>query len=217
MQSTATTVAAYLKALTPERRTALEAIRKVIKKNLDKGFEEGIQYGFIGYYVPHKNYPYGYHCDPKQPLPFAALASQKKHIGVYLMGIYGSKKEEAWFRASWKKSGKKLDMGKSCIRATTLEGFDLKTIGEAIKRVTAARFVAGYEKSLEGSAAGKKLAKLKEKAGAGDAAPNKKAAAKKKSAKKKAPAKKKAAKKAAKKPAKKKAAKKTAKKKAARR
>jgi hypothetical protein len=187
MQSTATTVTAYLKSLTPERRKALEAIRKVIKKNLDKGFEEGIQYGFIGYYVPHKNYPYGYHCDPKQPLPFAALASQKKHIGVYLMGIYGSKKEEAWFRASWKKSGKKLDMGKSCIRAATLEGFDLKTIGEAIKRVTAARFVAGYEQSLEGSAAGTKLAKRKAQATVGTT-PKKKAAPKK------------AAKKAAKKP-----------------
>jgi hypothetical protein len=195
MQSKATTVAQYLKSLTPERRQAIEAIRKVIKKNLPKGYEEGIQYGFIGYYVPHKVYQWGYHCDPTQPLPYAALASQKKHIGVYLMGIYGSKKEETWFRASWKKSGKKLDMGKSCVRAATLEGFDLKTIGEAIKRVPAERFIAGYEKALEGTTAGKKLAKLKATEAEGGGAPKKKAATKKaaKKAKKKTAKKKKAA------------------------
>jgi len=197
MQSKATTVTEYLKSLTPERRKAIQAIRKVIKQNLPKGYEEGMQYGFIGYYVPHKVYKWGYHCDPTEPLPYAALASQKKHIGVYLMGIYGSKKEEAWFKASWKKSGKKLDMGKSCIRAKDLDGFDLKTIGQAIKRVPAARFIAGYEKSLEGSAAGKKLAKRKEKDAAGAAGTSKKKAAKKKSAKKpakkKTPAKKKKA------------------------
>lgn len=178
MPSKATTVKQYLAGLPADRRNALEAIRKVIKANLDKDFEEGIQYGFIGYYIPHKVYPYGYHCDPKTPLPFAGLASQKNHIGVYLMGIYGSKTEEAWFRKSWAKSGKKLDMGKSCVRAATLEGFDLKTIGEAIKRVTAKKYIAGYEKALEGTAAGTKLAKLKAKEAGGGTGAGKKSAKK---------------------------------------
>ena len=88
MQSKATTVSDYLASLPPDRRTAIEAVRKVILANLDKDYEEGMQYGMIGYYVPHRVYPAGYHCDPKQGLPFAGLASQKNYMSVYLMGLY---------------------------------------------------------------------------------------------------------------------------------
>ncbi|HYE03661.1 MAG TPA: DUF1801 domain-containing protein, partial [Phycisphaerales bacterium] len=116
MQSRATTVEAYLASLPPERRAALQAVRRVILDNLDRDFEEGMQYGMIGYYVPHRVFPPGYHCDPKQPLPFAGLASQKNYMSVYLMGLYGAPEEESWFRRAWAASGKKLDMGKSCIR-----------------------------------------------------------------------------------------------------
>ena len=101
-----TTVAQYLAALPADRRRALEAVRKVIRKNLDKGYEEGILYGMIGYYVPHRVYPDGYHCDPTQPLPFASLASQKNHMAVYLMCLYGDEEQESWFRKAWAKSGK---------------------------------------------------------------------------------------------------------------
>lgn len=116
MQSKAATVAEYLAELPEDHRRAIEAVRKVILDNLDSGYEEGMQYGMIGYYVPHRIYPAGYHCDPKQPLPFAALASQKNYMSLYLMCIYGETPLAAWFREAWAKTGKKLDAGKACIR-----------------------------------------------------------------------------------------------------
>src|SRR5262252_4656184 len=88
MQSDASFVDAYLRALPEDRRAAISAVRKVILENLDASYEEGMQYGMIGYYVPHRVYPKGYHCDPKQPLPFAALASQKNYMSLYLMSLY---------------------------------------------------------------------------------------------------------------------------------
>ena len=89
MQSKAKTVAEYLAELPEDRRKAIETVRQVVLKNLDSHYEEGMQYGMIGYYVPHRVYPAGYHCDPKQPLPFASLGSQKNHMALYLMCIYG--------------------------------------------------------------------------------------------------------------------------------
>ena len=133
--ATPTTVKEYMDSLPDDRRKAVKAVRAAINKGLPRGYKEGIQYGMIGWFVPHSVYPAGYHCDPKQPVPFASVASQKNHIGIYLMCIYGDEKHKQWFQDAWKKSGKKLDMGKSCIRAKELDGFDLKTIGEAIKRV----------------------------------------------------------------------------------
>ena len=121
MQSKATTVDQYLAELPEDRRKALEAVRQVVLKNLDKDYEEGIQYGMIGYYVPHRVHPAGYHCDPKQPLPFASLASQKNHMALYLMCIYGDTDHAKWFRDAWAKTGKKLDMGKACVRFKKLE------------------------------------------------------------------------------------------------
>ena len=116
MQSKAKTVAKYLAELPEDRRAAISKIRAVIRKNLPNGYKEGMQYGMIGYFVPHSIFPDGYHCDPKQPLPFASLASQKNHMALYLMCIYGSESHKAWFKEAWEKTGKKLDMGKSCVR-----------------------------------------------------------------------------------------------------
>ena len=104
MQSKAATVAQYLKELPADRRAAIEAVRAVILKNLDALYEEGMQYGMIGYYVPHSVYPPGYHCDPKQPLPFICLASQKNYMSVYLGCVYGPEQEKP-FREAWAKTG----------------------------------------------------------------------------------------------------------------
>jgi hypothetical protein len=149
MTSKAITVKDYLAELPEDRRAAIEAVRKVIRKNLPNGYEEGMQYGMIGYYVPHKVYPPGYHCDPKQPLPFAGLASQKNHMAIYLMCIYGSPQSEKWFRDAWKKTGKKLDMGKSCIRFKKLDDVALDVLGEAIARYPASDYIAMVEKTLK--------------------------------------------------------------------
>jgi hypothetical protein len=142
MPSKAKTVADYLAELPADRRTAIEAVRKVIRKNLDKDFEEGIQYGMIGYYVPHHIYPAGYHCDPKQPLPFAGLASQKNYMSLHMMSIYGDGRQLEQFRRDWAKTGKKLDMGKACIRFRKLDDLPLDVIGRAIARVTAKNYIA---------------------------------------------------------------------------
>lgn len=149
MQSKAKTVAEYLKSLPEDRRRALEAVRKVIRENLDADYEEGIQYGWIGYYVPHRVYPPGYHCDPRQPLPFAGLASQKNHMGIYLMCTYMSPEQAKWFQDAWKKTGKKLDMGKSCVRFRKIEDVALDVVGEAIRRVPAKKYIAVYESLLK--------------------------------------------------------------------
>lgn len=107
-----------------------------------------MQYGMIGYFVPHSVYPPGYHCNPKQPLPFASLASQKNHLALYLMCLYSDPKQEEWFRKAWAKTGKRLDMGKSCIRFKRIDDLALKVIGDAIKRVPAKKFIKHYESIL---------------------------------------------------------------------
>ncbi|NOS99406.1 MAG: DUF1801 domain-containing protein [Phycisphaerales bacterium] len=148
MQSKATTVAAYLAELPDDRRAALQAVRAVILKNIDKDFEEGMQYGMIGYCVPHRVFPAGYHCDPRQPLPFAGLASQKNYMSLYLMSVYGASAEEKWFRAAWAKTGKKLDMGKCCIRFKKLDDLALDVVAEVFRRVSAAAYVERYRRIL---------------------------------------------------------------------
>lgn len=156
MQSKAKTVEEYLASLPDDRRTAIQAVRKVIRKNLDKGYEEGMTYGMIGYYVPHKLYPAGYHCDPKQPLPFASLASQKNHMALYLMCVYGGTEHESWFRKEWAKTGKKLDMGKCCVRFKKLEDLPLEVIGKTIARVPSKEYIAYYESVIKTSGKKKK-------------------------------------------------------------
>lgn len=157
MQSKAITVEAYLAELSPERRSALESVRKVILANLDSEYEEGMQYGMVGYFVPHRIYPAGYHCDPSQPLPFVGLASQKNYMSVYLMCVYGNEELATWFQAEWTRTGKKLDMGKSCIRFKKTEDLALEVIGEAIQRVPARKFIAFYESAIASRAASKVL------------------------------------------------------------
>lgn len=193
MQSKAKTVAEYLKGLPADRRAAIESVRKVVNANVDKGFAEGMQYGMIGWHVPHRVYPPGYHCDPKQPLPFAALASQKNYMSLYLMSVYADAEEEGWLRKRFAEAGKKLDMGKCCIRFKKIEDLPLEVIGEAIAMVSAERHIEHYERSR------RSLSKAMNRA---ESNPAPKTAAKKavakKSAAKKAPHKKPAPKKAAK-------------------
>ncbi len=152
MKSKATTVAQYLLELPPDRREALEGVRKTILSNLDRDFEEGIQYGMIGYYVPHSIYPAGYHCDPTQPLPFAALGSQKNYMSLHLMCIYGENPLAKKFRDGWLATGKKLDMGKACIRFKKLEDLALDVIGETLRSVTARRYIEHCQTAVQRSA-----------------------------------------------------------------
>jgi len=149
MPNKPTTVAEYLSGLTEDRRKAIEAVRRVILKNLDKDYEEGIQYGMIGYYVPHRVYPAGYHCDPKQPLPFAALGSHKNYMSLYLCCVYGDTDHSKRFREAWARTGKKLDMGKSCVRFKKVEDLALDVIAEAIKAVPAKKYAAYCEAALQ--------------------------------------------------------------------
>ena len=148
MRSEAKTVKEYLAGLPAERRAAIEAVRAVVLANLDDKYEEGIQYGMISYHVPHSVYPAGYHCDPRQPVPFAALASQKNYMSLYLMSVYGSKSELEWLEKAWKKAGKKLDMGKCCIRFKRIEDLPLEVVGEAIRRVPAKVMLEWYGKAM---------------------------------------------------------------------
>jgi hypothetical protein len=148
MPSKATTVAAYLDELPSDRRSALEAVRKVILDNLDGDYEEGMQYGMIGYYVPHRVFAAGYHADPKQPLPFAALASQKSHMAVYLSCVSGVPGAEQRFRQRWAETGKKLDMGKSCLRFRKLEDLALDVLGTTIRETPARAYVEAYRATL---------------------------------------------------------------------
>lgn len=149
MQSKAATVEQYLASLPDDRRAAISAVRKVILSNLDKDYAESMQYGMIGYNIPHSIFPAGYHCDPKQPLPFAALASQKNHMAVYLMCVYGDASLRDWFQKAWIAAGKKLDMGSSCIRFQKLEDVALDVLGEAIRRIPAKAYIERYVQSRE--------------------------------------------------------------------
>ena len=145
MQSKAKTVDEYLAELPPDRREAISAVRDVVRKNLGKDIEEGMSYGMIGWYIPHSVFPAGYHTNPKLPLPYAALASQANYMSLYLMGEYMNEGDGgSWFRDEWKKSGKKLDMGKSCIRFKKVDDLALDVIAKAVKRLSAQKHIASY-------------------------------------------------------------------------
>jgi hypothetical protein len=152
MQSKAATVEEYLASLPEDRRVAVQAVRQVILDNLDKDYAEGMSYGMIGYFVPHAVFPAGYHCNPKDPLPFAGLASQKNHMSLYLLSLYmgADAGEDEWFEAEWAKCGKKLDKGKACIRFKKLADLDLPTLGEAIRRMPAQRYIGLYQSLRKG-------------------------------------------------------------------
>ncbi len=145
MKRAASTPAEYLAALPPDRRAAIQAVREVILANLDAGYREGMQYGMIGYFVPHEVYPAGYHCDPRQPLPFAGLGSRKDHMALHMMCLYGSADLNRWFVDEWKRTGKRLDMGNACIRFRKLDDLALDVIGRLVARVPAKRYIEACE------------------------------------------------------------------------
>lgn len=146
MQSTATTVEQYLQELSEERKEVVGKLREVILENLPNGFEECMNYGMLGYGVPHSLYPEGYHCDPKLPLPFMNLASQKNFVAVYHMGIYSDPSVMDWFLAQYPKHCKtKLDMGKSCIRFKNLSNVPYGLIGQLASKISVAEWISTYE------------------------------------------------------------------------
>ncbi len=146
MQSKSNTVNDYLKEISAERIEYFNKLRETILKNIPKGFEECMAYGMIGYVVPHKLYPAGYHCDPKIPLPFVSVASQKNFVALYHMGIYASPELLKWFVDEYPKHCKsKLDMGKSCIRFKKAEDIPFKLIGELMKKITVKDWISKYE------------------------------------------------------------------------
>lgn len=150
MQSKAATVEQYLSEVPPERQEAMNKLRKVIVKNLPKGFKETMGYGMMGYCVPHSIYPAGYHCNPKDPLPFAGMASQKKSINFYHMGIYADPKLLKWFTDEYAKTGLgKLDMGKSCMRFKKAENIPYELIGELCSKITVEKWIEVYEKNMK--------------------------------------------------------------------
>jgi hypothetical protein len=128
----------------------MQQLREVILKNIPKGFEERMGYGMLGYSVPHSIYPAGYHCNPKDPLPFFGLASQKNSINVYHMGMYARQDLYDWFVAEYPKHVKaKLDMGKSCIRFKKPEHIPLELIGELLQKMSVQDWIALYEKEIK--------------------------------------------------------------------
>jgi len=149
MKSAAATVDEYLKGLPADRKEAIGAVRKVILANLPRGYEEVMQYGMISYVVPHSLHPAGYHCKPSEPLPYASLGSQKNHMAIYLYTVYGHKETETWFRAAYLATGKKLNMGKSCVRFKKLDQLPLDVIGQVIARTPVDKYIAAVETALK--------------------------------------------------------------------
>jgi Domain of unknown function (DU1801) len=142
------TVEEYIAQLPEDRKAAIEQLRKLIKKQLPKGFQECISYGMIGYVVPHSLYPKGYHCDPKLPLPFLSIASQKNFIALYHMGIYADSRILDWFTSEFPKHSKaKLDMGKSCIRFKKMDQIPFDLIGALAAKMTPQQWIELYEKN----------------------------------------------------------------------
>lgn len=152
MSAKPSTVPELLAALPEDRRRTIKALRTVIRKNVDKAFKESVQDGVLAWSLPPSVYPDGYHCNPEQPLPFAAVASQKNHVGIYLFCVYTGPDGPEQFREEWLASGKKLDMARSCVRVKRLEDIPLDVVGGVIKRMTAKKFVAAYEAGLPASA-----------------------------------------------------------------
>jgi hypothetical protein len=153
MQSKATTVKEYLAELPPERREAIAAVRKVVSENVDDDIEEGMHWGMICWYVPHRVFPDGYHTNPRLPLPYAALASQKNYMSLYLNTVYGEGGEAAgWFRSEWEKTGRKLDMGKTCIRFKKVADLPLDVIAKAVRQISTKEYIAMYQENLPASA-----------------------------------------------------------------
>jgi hypothetical protein len=140
---------AYIAQLPEERQAAMLQLRGTIIAHLPSGFEEAMSYGMIGYVVPHRLYPAGYHCDPKLPLPFISIASQKNFIALYHMGLYADKPLLDWFVGEYPRhSSTKLDMGKSCIRFKKVDQMPLQLVGELCTKLTPEAWIELYESSF---------------------------------------------------------------------
>lgn len=140
----------YVSQLPEDRQEPIKKLREIIKKNLSEGFEEGMLYNMLGFYVPHSVYPDGYHCNPETPLPFINVASQKNFIAVYHMGMYAKKELLDWFVAAYPKHCKyKLDMGKSCIRFKKINDIPYKLIGELTARISLKEWIDIYENNIK--------------------------------------------------------------------
>ena len=146
----------YVSNLPEERKEPIQKLRKVLKEDLPLGFEEVISYGMLGYVVPQAIYPAGYHCDPKLPLPFINLASQKNFIALYHMGVYANPDILAWFKGEYSKHCKtKLDMGKSCVRFKKMDDIPYSLIAELATKYTVESWVELYENNLRDARKGK--------------------------------------------------------------
>jgi len=152
---TAATVDEYIDALPEDRRIAIRAVREAVNAKLPPGYEEGVVYGLISWFVPFTRLAETYN---GQPLCVASLGAQKNHMALYMMSVYGDPALNEWFQKAWKAAGKKLDMGKSCIRFKKLEDLALDVVGEAIARVSLDQFVASYEANRGNTAEGRAAA-----------------------------------------------------------
>jgi uncharacterized protein YdhG (YjbR/CyaY superfamily) len=149
MQYKVSTVSEYIEQIPEERQAAFRKLRSTVKSNIPKGFKEEMSYGMVGYVVPHKLYPAGYHCSPELPLPFVSIASQKNFVALYHMGMYASPELMDWFVREYPKhSTLKLDMGKSCIRFKKPELIPLDLIGELMGKMTVEQWIALYESNF---------------------------------------------------------------------
>lgn len=150
MKIPANSVQEYLENIPDERKPAFHKLRDVINENIPKGFEECLNYGMIGYVVPHSTYPDGYHCDPKLPLPFAAIASQKNFIALYHSGIYADPTLHKWWTEEYPKHSKyKLDMGKSCVRFKKIDHIPYDLVAELMQKMTVEDWVSLYEANVK--------------------------------------------------------------------
>ncbi|MEX2380708.1 MAG: DUF1801 domain-containing protein [Vicingaceae bacterium] len=150
MQYQANTPEAYIEQLPKERQDVIQKLRSTINKNIPRGFIECINYGMIGYVVPHSIYPNGYPCDPKLPLPFINLASQKNFVALYHMGIYADQQLYDWFVTEYPKHAKyKLDMGKSCVRFKRMDDIPYDLIGKLVKKMNVEDWINLYESKVK--------------------------------------------------------------------
>lgn len=150
MKTPGNTVEEILCNVPEERKETFAKLHQTIVDNLPKGFEAAVSYGGLGYVVPHRIYPNGYHCKPEEPLPFAGIASQKNSINLYHMGIYSNPELYDWFVAEYPKySKRKLDMGKSCIRFKKAEDIPFPLIAELMQKMTVEQWISIYESQLK--------------------------------------------------------------------
>ena len=146
----AATIEQYINEIPEERKEGVNKLRTIILENLPKGFEEGMSYGMVGYFVPHSIYPAGYHCNPRLPLPFMSFANQKNSINLYNMELYANPDLYAWFVTEFAKhSNEKLDMGKSCIRFKKSANIPFELIAELVRKVTVTDWILSYESKFK--------------------------------------------------------------------